>query len=101
MKNALYSYIMLVNTNVFGGINMGKTVTIRLNDEEKEFFEAGTVLYKGSLSTIIKRLAMEKLEDDYDMIAVARYEKNKKDGSLKLYSHEEMLKEIGLDDEDV
>ncbi len=86
---------------MFGGSDMGKTVTIRLNDEEKEFFEAGAVLYKGSLSTIIKRLAMEKLEDDYDMLAIARYEKSQRDGTLKLYSHEEMRKEIGLDDEDV
>ncbi len=80
---------------------MGKTVTIRLNDEEKEFFESGAVLYNGSLSSIIKRLAMEKLEDNFDLLSVAEYEKAKKNGSLKLYSYEEMLKEVGLDSEDL
>ena len=78
-----------------------KTVTIRLNDEEQEFFENGSVLYKGSLSSIIKRLAMEKLEDEYDLMTVADYEKQKKNGTLKLYSYEEMLKEVGLDGKDL
>lgn len=76
---------------------MGRTVTIRLNDEEKEFFEKGTVLYKGSLSSIIKRLAMEKLEDEYDMMVVADYEKRKRNGTLSFHPIEELFDELGID----
>ena len=80
---------------------MGRTVTIRLNDEEQEFFESSSVLYKGSLSSIIKRLAIEKLEDEYDLMVVADYEKRKREGKTKLYSYEEMLKELNLEDENI
>ena len=78
---------------------MGRTVTIRLNDKEQEFLESSSVLYKGSLSSIIKRLAIEKLEDEYDLMVIADYEKREREGKTKYYTYEEMLKELDLEDE--
>lgn len=43
------------------------TLTIRLNEEEKTIFQNVAELYGGKLSTTIKRLALEKLEDEYDL----------------------------------
>ena len=80
---------------------MGKTVTIRLNDEESKFFEEGAALYKGSLSSIIKRLAIEKLEDEYDLAIAADYEKRKKNGKLVLHPIEELFDELGIDYNDL
>lgn len=90
-----------MNTNVFKEADMGRTVTIRLNDEEQEFLESSSVLYKGSLSSIIKRLAIEKLEDEYDLMVVADYEKRERKGEAKYYTYEEMLKELNLEDENL
>lgn len=72
------------------------TVTIRLNDEEKEIFQAYAKVYKGGLSTMIKQLALEKLQDEYDLAVITQFEKGIKDGSITIRPYEELLKEIGI-----
>ena len=53
------------------------TLTIRLNEEEKSIFQSVSGLYGGKLSTTIKQLALEKLEDEYDLqLMKERKEKN-------------------------
>ena len=57
------------STNVIQerGAFIMSTLTIRLNEEEKTIFQNVAELYGGKLSTTIKRLALEKLEDEYDL----------------------------------
>lgn len=77
-----------------GDAAMNSTVTIRLNDEEREIFEKYAKVYKGGVSTMIKQLALEKLQDEYDLAIVSEYEKKRAEGKIKLRPYEDFLKEI-------
>ncbi len=71
-------------------------VSLRLNDEEKEFLEAASKVYGIGLSTMIKRLVFEALEDEFDIQAIAQYEKQKEDGSLRVRPIEQLWEELDL-----
>lgn len=75
---------------------MSSTVTIRLNEEERKILDEYSKVYKGGISTMIKQLALEKLQDEFDFAAVARFEKGIKDGTVNIRPYEELLKEIGI-----
>lgn len=76
---------------------MNFTITIRLNEEERKIFDEYSKVYKGGMSTMIKQLALEKLQDEYDLAAVARFEKGMKDGTITIRPYEELLKEVGIE----
>ena len=76
---------------------MNSTVTIRLNEKEKQIFEEYSKVYKGGISTMIKQLALEKLQDEYDLAVVAEFERGMKDGSVTIRPYEDLLKETGLE----
>ncbi len=76
---------------------MNSTITIRLNEEERKIFDEYSKVYKGGMSTMIKQLALEKLQDEYDLTAVAKFEKGMKDGTITIRPYEELLKEVGIE----
>ena len=76
---------------------MNSTVTIRLNEEERKIFDEYSKVYKGGISTMIKQLALEKLQDEYDLATVARFEKGMKDGTITIRPYKELLKEVGIE----
>lgn len=76
----------------------GDTVTIRLNKEEKELFENIAKMYDCSLSATIKRLAIEKIEDDIDLETIRKFENKEKIGKTKIRPIEELWK--AMDDND-
>ena len=75
---------------------MSSIVTIRLNEEEKEIFDNYSKVYKGGLSTMIKQLALEKLQDDYDLRTAEKFEKGLSDGSITIRPYKDLLKELDL-----
>ena len=72
-------------------------ISIRMNDEEKQVLEEAARFYHCNLSTLIKRLTFEKLEDEYDMKVAEEYIKEKEAGTLELTSFDDLLKECGID----
>ena len=66
------------------------TLTIRLNEEEKNIFQSVSGLYGGKLSTTIKQLALEKLEDEYDLQLMKEYEERKEKNEVEYISFEDM-----------
>ena len=76
---------------------MSSTVTIRLNDEEKQIFTEYAKVYKGGLSTMIKQLALEKLQDEFDIGVAEKFEKGLSDGTITIRPYGELLKETGLE----
>ena len=72
-------------------------ISLRVNDEEKAALEDAAKFYRCNISTLIKRLTFEKLEDEYDMKVAGDYLKNKEAGSLELTSFDDLLKECGID----
>lgn len=77
---------------------MADTVTIRFNKEEKKIIKESAKLYDCSVSSMIKRLLLEKLEDEIDLLSIKEYEDLKKKGKLKLRPINKLWKEAGLDD---
>lgn len=76
---------------------MSSTVTIRLNEEEQKVFAEYAKVYKGGLSTMIKQLALEKLQDEYDLAVAERFERGLEDGTVTIRPYSELLKETGLE----
>lgn len=74
-------------------------ISLRVSDEEKAVLEAAAKFYKCNMSTLIKRLTFEKLEDEYDMKVSEDYLKQKKAGTLSLSSFDDLMKECGIDKE--
>lgn len=66
------------------------TLTIRLNEEEKNIFQSVSGLYGGKLSTTIKQLALEKIEDEYDLQLMKEYEERKEKNEVEYISFEDM-----------
>ena len=72
---------------------MSVTVTICLNEEERQFFEEHTKRYQRDLSVTIKQLALEKMLDEYDMSIAERFEKGIVDGAVTVRPYSELRKE--------
>ena len=75
---------------------MSSTVTIRLNDEEKRIFMEYSKMYKGGLSTMIKQLALEKLQDEYDLQLAAEFERGLTDGTVTVRPYDRLRQEENL-----
>lgn len=70
-----------------------KTITVRLNEEESRAFNAYAKLNDIALSTLLKKTLEEKMEDEFDMSAIAEYEDNRAE---ETYTHDEMKNLLGL-----
>lgn len=77
---------------------MNDTVTIRFSKEEKKIISDSAKLYDCSVSSMIKRLCLEKLEDDMDLMSIKEYEELKRNGKLKTRPISSLWKEVGIDD---
>ena len=73
---------------------MSSLVSLRFNDNEREELTAIASMYGCGLSTLIKKFVYEKLEDEYDLQIAKEYEIQKSEGSLELYSFEEVFKDV-------
>lgn len=72
------------------------TLTIRLNQEEEKIFNSVANLYGGKLSTAIKQLALEKIEDEYDMQLIKDFEEREERNEVNLISFDELKKELEI-----
>lgn len=75
---------------------MADTVTIRFNKEEKKIIADSAKLYDCSVSSMIKRLVLEKLEDDIDLLSIKEYEDLKKKGKLKTRQINKLWEDVGF-----
>ena len=75
---------------------MGEIVSVRLNKEESKFLRQVSAPYGCGVSSLIKRLAFEKLEDEYDLQIIQDYEAEKAAGTLETIPYEEVRKSLGL-----
>ncbi len=75
---------------------MAGTLTIRLNDAEEEILNKVALVHGLGKSSLLKQLAFERLEDEYDLKIFEEYEKKKAKGKLKTRPIEELWAELGL-----
>lgn len=72
------------------------TISLRLNEEEKELFKSYARLKNISMSELLRSAVMEQIEDEYDLKtfneAMGEFKKNS-----KTYTHEEVKKLLEID----
>ena len=68
------------------------TLTLRLNKEEEQIFNSISGLYGGKLSTTIKQLALEKIEDEYDLQLIKDFESRDEKGEVTLIEFDDLKK---------
>lgn len=73
------------------------TISLRLSNEDSEIIKAYAALNGVSVSDLVRRAVMERIEDEYDLKAYAKA----KEAYLrdpKTYSLEDVERELGIDD---
>lgn len=87
---------MYYKSNTCKGEITMTTLTVRLNQEEEKIFNSVANLYGGKLSTAIKQLALEKIEDEYDMQLIKDFEEREERNEVNLISFDELKKELEI-----
>ena len=72
------------------------TITIRVNETEEAALAQIAKLYGATKSALLKQLAFEKLEEEYDLAVVKDYENKKARGEVKTRPIEELFAELEL-----
>lgn len=75
---------------------MSNTITVRVNDIEESILDQAAAVNGIGKSSLLKKLAFEKLEDEYDLKKIEEYEAKKKDGILKTRPAENLWEELGI-----
>ena len=75
---------------------MMTTVTLRLNKEEQNIFEEVVDLYGGKLSTAIKQLALDKIQEEYDLQLIRDFEEREKNNEVEFITFDDLRKELNL-----
>ena len=75
---------------------MSSICSIRINEEEKDILQKASKIYGCGISSMIKQIVFEKLEDDYDLKIIEEYEKDKKNKALKYYTADETWNILGV-----
>lgn len=70
-------------------------VSISLSKEEEQLFKNYSEFVGVDLSTLFIRALLERIELEQDLNTIAEYEKEKANGTLKLYDVEEVMDELG------
>ena len=70
-------------------------ISVRVSEEEKQTMLDFAKFNGQTVSKLLRDTFFEKIEDEYDMKVIEEYEREKANGSLKLYSLEDILKKHG------
>ena len=79
-----------------GDKEMSAIISVRVSDEEQALLNKAASIYGCDVSSLMKRLVFEKLEDEYDLRMIEEYENKKKNGSLKTRPASELWAELDL-----
>ena len=71
-------------------------VSIHLSEEEEQLFKNYAEFTGVDLSTLLKRVLLEKIELEHELNIIAKYEKEKVNGTLELFNLEEVIDELGV-----
>ena len=73
---------------------MSAVISVRVNDQEEAALARASELFNCKVSSLMKKLTFEKLEDEYDLRVIKEYEKEKTDGTLELFDFNDVVKEL-------
>lgn len=75
---------------------MSAIISVRVSDSEQELLNKVSAVYGCGVSSLLKRLAFEKLEEEYDLHMVEEYEHKKENGTLKTRPASDFWAELEL-----
>lgn len=75
---------------------MSSIISVRVNDTEEKILNSVSAMYGCGVSSFIKKVVFEKIEDDYDIKSIEEYESEKKNGTLETRPIEELWEELDL-----
>ncbi len=71
-------------------------ISVRVTNDEMAMLETVSKLYGCGVSSMIKQIVFDKLEEEYDLRVIAAYEKEKAEGTLETRPIEALWEELGL-----
>jgi len=75
---------------------MSSIISVRVSDAEQELLDKASAAYGCGVSSLMKRLAFEKLEEEYDLHMIEEYERKKEEGTLKTRLASDFWAELDL-----
>lgn len=75
---------------------MPSGISVRVNEDEAQLFRRAASLYGCGVASLLKKFAIERLEDEFDGDAAREYERDKKNGTLNPEAAEDYFSRIGL-----
>lgn len=73
---------------------MSAVISVRVTDAEQELLNKASAVYGCGVSSLMKRLAFEKLEDEFDLRMIEEYKRKKNSGNLKTRPAHELWTEL-------
>lgn len=65
-------------------------LSLRLEKEDERLIREYARFYGMTVSEFLRKAAIERIEDEYDLNALKDYERRKSNGELELYDHDEV-----------
>ncbi|MGI6075239.1 MAG: type II toxin-antitoxin system RelB family antitoxin [Pyramidobacter sp.] len=75
---------------------MSSIISVRVNEDEAKLFQRAASLYGCGVSSLLKKFAIERLEDEFDLAAVKEYERDKQAGTLETEPAEDYFSRVSL-----
>lgn len=75
---------------------MGSVISVRVNKLEQEILNKASNIYGCGISSLMKKIVFERLEEDYDIKKIQDYEKKKSNGTLKTSPISKLYRELGI-----
>ena len=69
-------------------------LSLRLEKEDERLIREYARFYGMTVSEFLRKAAIERIEDEYDLNALRDYEKRKNNGELELYDHDEVWSKL-------
>ncbi|MCI7145723.1 MAG: DUF6290 family protein [Clostridiales bacterium] len=69
-------------------------ISLRLTKDDERLIREYAGYYGMTISEFMRKAAIERIEDEYDLNALKEYERRKNDGELELYSHDEVWSKL-------
>ena len=75
---------------------MGSVIIIKINEKEKQMISDISKLNNSGISTWVKNVIFEKLEDEYDLKVIKEYENEKRKGTATYSPIETLFEKYGV-----
>ena len=69
-------------------------LSVRLTNEDEKLIKRYAEFNGMTVSEFVRKATIERIEVEYDLEILKEYEERRANGTLKTYSHEEVLHEL-------